>query len=800
MPFGPVVQALRDVHRRLDPDDPGAGGRRRATGARPSAPRARRGDAPTTSTTAPPCSNTCSARCSASATVVPTLLVLEDLHWADHSTRDFLVFLARNLRDARVLVVGTFRTDDLHRRHPLRPVLAELDRSGAAHRLDLARFDRDEIAELIAAIRGEAATARARRLDVRTLGRQRVLRRRAARGRGGVRGHRCPSRCATSCSRASTRSRTPRSARCRVVAVIGRTADSPTGRARSPRSPRPSSPRACATRSRTRCSSPSPTPSRTGSATRSCTRRVRRPVAERARPSARPDRRAARSTRPDWFDGDEQSLASELACHWDAAHDQRRALPGRARRRACGRRRCTLPRGARARRTRADAVGARRRTPPALTGLSHAAMLRFTADAGRHGRQRRPRARRSRGAALEEVDPETDPIEAALVHERIGRYMWYENYAPDDVLEHNREAVRLVPEMPPTIERAQVLATLGQQLMIAGRERRGDRDVRGVPSRSRVRSAPVSSRATRTTRSAARSSGLGQPRGRPGRARDRTRHRARDRVVGRPRPRRRERERQRAGVQPATRKRSSIALEGAEDRPASRSRPRVRRVPAHQRRRRRCTSSAAGTRWRSSSARPTRSRAPASTCCAAAHAWATLFAGRGQFDAAAAQIERGRSLLRGIDECRGAARVRDGRSPSTRVVGRSRAARSCSLSRRSRRQVWASSCSDAGPALLADRGRRRPKIAERDRAPSFAHARPLGRRSPMGWRRTGRRAVGPRRSSKPNSTATTPTSGAPSPTAWEGGARIPNATYARFRVGGRAPRGRGSRRRRRSRA
>ena len=90
---------------------------------------------------------------------VPTLLVLEDLHWADHSTRDFLVFLARNLRDARVLVVGTFRTDDLHRRHPLRPVLAELDRSGAAHRLDLVRFDRDEIGELIAAIRGEAAAA-----------------------------------------------------------------------------------------------------------------------------------------------------------------------------------------------------------------------------------------------------------------------------------------------------------------------------------------------------------------------------------------------------------------------------------------------------------------------------------------------------------------------------------------------------------------------------------------------------------------------------------------------------------------
>ena len=85
---------------------------------------------------------------------VPTLLVLEDLHWADHSTRDLLVFLTRNLHDARVELVGTYRSDDLHRRHPLRSVLAELDRSGVALHLELARFDREELREMVTSILG----------------------------------------------------------------------------------------------------------------------------------------------------------------------------------------------------------------------------------------------------------------------------------------------------------------------------------------------------------------------------------------------------------------------------------------------------------------------------------------------------------------------------------------------------------------------------------------------------------------------------------------------------------------------
>lgn len=71
--------------------------------------------------------------------------VIEDLHWAHRSTLDLLTFLVRNLRAALLLVL-TYRTDELHRRHPLRPFLAELERSEQVERLDVDRFDRVELA------------------------------------------------------------------------------------------------------------------------------------------------------------------------------------------------------------------------------------------------------------------------------------------------------------------------------------------------------------------------------------------------------------------------------------------------------------------------------------------------------------------------------------------------------------------------------------------------------------------------------------------------------------------------------
>ncbi|WP_433253016.1 helix-turn-helix transcriptional regulator [Streptosporangium sp. CA-135522] len=89
--------------------------------------------------------------------VQPVLLILEDLHWADQSTRDLLVFLSRMLQTERVCLVGTYRTDDLHRRHPLRRVLAELKRLPSVTAVELSPLDRGEMADYLTALGGDDA-------------------------------------------------------------------------------------------------------------------------------------------------------------------------------------------------------------------------------------------------------------------------------------------------------------------------------------------------------------------------------------------------------------------------------------------------------------------------------------------------------------------------------------------------------------------------------------------------------------------------------------------------------------------
>jgi ATP/maltotriose-dependent transcriptional regulator MalT len=86
-----------------------------------------------------------------------TLLVsVEDIHWADSSTRAFLAFLARSLCNERVMVVASYRPDELHRRHPLRPLLAELERNASARRIELSPLNRGELREQLTDILGGA--------------------------------------------------------------------------------------------------------------------------------------------------------------------------------------------------------------------------------------------------------------------------------------------------------------------------------------------------------------------------------------------------------------------------------------------------------------------------------------------------------------------------------------------------------------------------------------------------------------------------------------------------------------------
>ncbi|MCF0079284.1 helix-turn-helix transcriptional regulator [Streptomyces lomondensis] len=88
-------------------------------------------------------------RVAAEHTVV---LALEDLHWSDASTRHLLSYLLRTLRTGRLVILATYRSDDIHRRHPLRPLLAELDRLRTVRRIELARFTREEVGRQVAGI------------------------------------------------------------------------------------------------------------------------------------------------------------------------------------------------------------------------------------------------------------------------------------------------------------------------------------------------------------------------------------------------------------------------------------------------------------------------------------------------------------------------------------------------------------------------------------------------------------------------------------------------------------------------
>ncbi|MGA5543808.1 BTAD domain-containing putative transcriptional regulator [Mycobacterium sp. NPDC051198] len=76
---------------------------------------------------------------------VPIVLVLDDLHWAAKPTLLLLRHLLRFGEHARVQIVGTYRSTDLDRSHPLAAMLADLHRDGSANRIALGGLDEDDV-------------------------------------------------------------------------------------------------------------------------------------------------------------------------------------------------------------------------------------------------------------------------------------------------------------------------------------------------------------------------------------------------------------------------------------------------------------------------------------------------------------------------------------------------------------------------------------------------------------------------------------------------------------------------------
>jgi DNA-binding NarL/FixJ family response regulator len=95
----------------------------------------------------------------------PVLLVIEDLHWADATTRHLLTFLARMLHRERVAIIGTYRTDDLHRRHPLRSVIAELLRLPMVALVELGPLSAAALAEILSNVQNAPSRVSAATLN-----------------------------------------------------------------------------------------------------------------------------------------------------------------------------------------------------------------------------------------------------------------------------------------------------------------------------------------------------------------------------------------------------------------------------------------------------------------------------------------------------------------------------------------------------------------------------------------------------------------------------------------------------------
>jgi DNA-binding SARP family transcriptional activator len=81
----------------------------------------------------------------------PVLIVLDDLHWADEGSLRLLEFVARELADARLLLIGTYRDVELSRRHPLSQTLAELTRERLFERIVLRGLGSEDVGAFIEA-------------------------------------------------------------------------------------------------------------------------------------------------------------------------------------------------------------------------------------------------------------------------------------------------------------------------------------------------------------------------------------------------------------------------------------------------------------------------------------------------------------------------------------------------------------------------------------------------------------------------------------------------------------------------
>ena len=105
----------------------------------------------------------------------PVLLILDDLQWADEPSLRLLQFLAQEIRDAHLLVVGTYRDVALGRGHPLARTLAEVGREDLGHQIRLEGLSTEDVGRYIELTSGVSPPENPRPADLEQDGRQSLL-------------------------------------------------------------------------------------------------------------------------------------------------------------------------------------------------------------------------------------------------------------------------------------------------------------------------------------------------------------------------------------------------------------------------------------------------------------------------------------------------------------------------------------------------------------------------------------------------------------------------------------------------
>ena len=390
-----------------------------------------------------------------------TILVVEDLHWADRSTRDLLAFLVRNLRQGRLLLLLTYRSDELHRRHPLRPFLAELERDRRVERLQLDRFDRGEVAAQLTGIFGAAPEAGlADRIHARSGGNAFFVEELAAATTSGLDGQLPPNLRDTLLARIELLPEPTQQVLRVAAAAAGRVEHELLAEVAG-----------------------LPEPELLAALREAVSAQVlvadaddgtygfrHALVKEAAYGELLPGERtrlhgrfaAALATRA--AQASEPALAAELAWHWYAAHDLQRALPAAV---EAGRAAEGTYAFAEAQRHFERALELWEQVPAGTArGMDKVELLWRAAEAAANTAATE-RAIALTRAALAELDPERDRMRAGLLTQRLAHHLRVAGRP--GAFEAYHEAVRLVPAAPPTAERASVLAGLGQALMLLAR-------------------------------------------------------------------------------------------------------------------------------------------------------------------------------------------------------------------------------------------------------------------------------------------------------------------------------------------